>query len=63
MQMKSLIVFSHLCWVFVLERPQHLLPRLARTWRVLFVVEPDSILASRAPSCAHGTTRVAAKSA
>jgi glycosyltransferase involved in cell wall biosynthesis len=35
-----LIVFSHLRWNFVYQRPQHLLSRLARHWRVLFVEEP-----------------------
>ena len=38
--MKSLIVFSHLRWDFVFQRPQHLLSRLARQWRILFVEEP-----------------------
>lgn len=35
-----LIVFSHLRWGFVYQRPQHLLSRLARRRRVLFVEEP-----------------------
>jgi protoporphyrinogen oxidase/glycosyltransferase involved in cell wall biosynthesis len=35
-----LIVFSHLRWSFVYQRPQHLLSRLARDYRVLFVEEP-----------------------
>lgn len=35
-----LIVFSHLRWSFVYQRPQHLLSRLAGRWRVLFVEEP-----------------------
>ena len=38
--MSTLIVFSHLRWNFVYQRPQHLLSRLARDWRVLFVEEP-----------------------
>jgi UDP-galactopyranose mutase len=38
--MQSLIVFSHLRWDFVYQRPQHLLSRLARHWRILFVEEP-----------------------
>src|SRR4051794_7813492 len=38
--MKSLIVFSHLRWDFVYQRPQHLMSRLARHWRILFVEEP-----------------------
>jgi UDP-galactopyranose mutase len=36
----SLIVFSHLRWDFVFQRPQHLLTRLARHHRVYFVEEP-----------------------
>lgn len=35
-----LIVFSHLRWSFVYQRPQHLLSRLAGRWQVLFVEEP-----------------------
>lgn len=35
-----LLVFSHLRWGFVYQRPQHLLSRLAGRWRVLFVEEP-----------------------
>ncbi|MCY7316978.1 MAG: glycosyltransferase [Rubrivivax sp.] len=35
-----LLVFSHLRWGFVYQRPQHLLSRLARRWQVLFVEEP-----------------------
>jgi len=38
--MDSLIVFSHLRWDFVYQRPQHVMSRLARTWRILFVEEP-----------------------
>lgn len=38
--MQTLIVFSHLRWGFVYQRPQHLLSRLAREYRVLFVEEP-----------------------
>ncbi len=34
------IVFSHLRWNFVYQRPQHLLSRLAARRRVLFVEEP-----------------------
>ena len=36
----ELIAFSHLRWDFVWQRPQHLLSRAARQWRVLFVEEP-----------------------
>ena len=38
--MPHLIVFSHLRWEFVFQRPQHLLSRLARNYRVVFVEEP-----------------------
>lgn len=40
MQQKTLIVFSHLRWGFVFQRPQHLLSRLAQHYRVLFIEEP-----------------------
>ncbi|MGN6525960.1 MAG: glycosyltransferase [Burkholderiaceae bacterium] len=36
----ALIVFSHLRWGFVFQRPQHLLTRLARDFDVFFVEEP-----------------------
>lgn len=35
-----LVCFSHLRWSFVWQRPQHLLSRAAREYRVLFVEEP-----------------------
>lgn len=38
--MKTLIVFSHLRWKFVFQRPQHLLTRLAKHYRIIFVEEP-----------------------
>ena len=38
--MTTLIVFSHLRWNFVLQRPQHLLSRLAAHRPVLFFEEP-----------------------
>ncbi|MCD6076807.1 MAG: a-glycosyltransferase, Glycosyltransferase Family 4-like protein [Ramlibacter sp.] len=38
--MKSLVVFSHLRWNFVYQRPQHLLTRLAQRWPVIFIEEP-----------------------
>jgi glycosyltransferase involved in cell wall biosynthesis len=38
--MQTLLVFSHLRWNFVYQRPQHLLSRLASRWRVIFVEEP-----------------------
>jgi UDP-galactopyranose mutase len=36
----DLIVFSHLRWNFVYQRPQHLLSRLARRYNVYFFEEP-----------------------
>lgn len=36
----ELICFSHLRWDFVWQRPQHLLSRAARTYRVFYVEEP-----------------------
>jgi UDP-galactopyranose mutase len=38
--MPTIVVFSHLRWDFVFQRPQHLLSRLARHHPVLFVEEP-----------------------
>ena len=35
-----LIVFSHLRWGFVYQRPQHLMSRLSRDYSVVFVEEP-----------------------
>ena len=35
-----LLVFSHLRWDFVFQRPQQLLARLAERWRVVYVEEP-----------------------
>ncbi len=35
-----LIVFSHLRWGFVYQRPQHLMSRLSRDYTVLFIEEP-----------------------
>lgn len=36
----TLIVFSHLRWSFVYQRPQQLMTRLARHYRILFFEEP-----------------------
>lgn len=36
----QLVCFSHLRWDFVWQRPQHLLSRAAKHYRVLFVEEP-----------------------
>jgi UDP-galactopyranose mutase len=37
---QSLICFSHLRWNFVYQRPQHLMSRFARNFKVYFVEEP-----------------------
>lgn len=38
--MQTIIVFSHLRWDFVYQRPQHLLTHLAQHYRIAFVEEP-----------------------
>jgi protoporphyrinogen oxidase/glycosyltransferase involved in cell wall biosynthesis len=38
--MPTIVVFCHLRWDFVYQRPQQLLSRLARHYRILFVEEP-----------------------
>ncbi|HEX6636493.1 MAG TPA: NAD(P)-binding protein, partial [Steroidobacteraceae bacterium] len=38
--MQSIVVFSHLRWDFVFQRPQHLMTRLARSYNVFFFEEP-----------------------
>ncbi len=38
--MDTLLVFSHLRWDFVYQRPQHLMSRMSLQWRVVFVEEP-----------------------
>lgn len=40
---KDIIVFSHLRWEFVTQRPQHILTRLARNRRIIFVEEPVGV--------------------
>lgn len=37
----SIVTFSHLRWNFVYQRPQHLLSRLSRSRRVIFIEEPE----------------------
>ena len=39
--MQTLIVFSHLRWDFVYQRPQQLMSRLARHYRIVFIQEPE----------------------
>ncbi len=53
--MTHLVVFSHLRWNFVYQRPQHLLSRLARHYPVVYVEEPlptagEAYLKSSQPS-------------
>ena len=38
--LSDLICFSHLRWNFVYQRPQHLMSRAARCWRVWYIEEP-----------------------
>ena len=38
----DLICFSHLRWNFVYQRPQHLLTRFAKHYRVFYVEEPEN---------------------
>jgi len=38
--MPTILVFSHLRWNFVYQRPQHLLSRLANYYQIIFVEEP-----------------------
>ncbi|PSJ16004.1 FAD-dependent oxidoreductase [Nitrosomonas supralitoralis] len=38
--MTTIIVFSHLRWDFVYQRPQHLLTRLAEHYKIIFIEEP-----------------------
>ncbi len=46
--MTTLVVFSHLRWDFVYQRPQQILSRLAKRFSILFVEEP-------VPGAAHDT--------
>jgi glycosyltransferase involved in cell wall biosynthesis len=39
-QLPDIIVFSHLRWEFVWQRPQHIVQRLSKNSRILFVEEP-----------------------
>jgi protoporphyrinogen oxidase/glycosyltransferase involved in cell wall biosynthesis len=53
--MKTIIVFCHLRWDFVYQRPQQLLSRLAKHYKIAFVEEPvfhdgDSFLQSSTPA-------------
>ena len=50
-QCGDLLVFSHLRWEWVFQRPQHLMMRAARDRRVFFFEEP--MLGAVAPSLCH----------
>src|SRR3954463_8979381 len=39
-QYYDMIVFCHLRWQFVYQRPQHIISRMAETMKILFVEEP-----------------------
>lgn len=39
-EVQDLVCFSHLRWDFVYQRPQHLLSRASKQWRVWYVEEP-----------------------
>lgn len=36
----DMIVFCHLCWDFVYQRPQHIISRMAKQFKILFIEEP-----------------------
>jgi len=38
--MQTILVFSHLRWNFVYQRPQHLLTRLSSLYKIIFIEEP-----------------------
>lgn len=38
----DMVVFCHLRWEFVYQRPQHLISRMAKNFKILFVEEPIS---------------------
>jgi len=40
MQVDAVLCFSHLRWGFVFQRPNHLMLRAARSWRVFYIEEP-----------------------
>ncbi|MBW4438970.1 MAG: glycosyltransferase [Pleurocapsa minor GSE-CHR-MK-17-07R] len=51
--MQDLICISHLRWNFVWQRPQHLLSRMSRHFRVFFVEEPVASAEASAPYLEH----------
>src|SRR3569832_430956 len=36
----DMLVFSHLHWDFVYQRPQHIIDRMSKYYRILFIEEP-----------------------
>lgn len=57
--MKTLIVFSHLRWDFVFQRPQHLLSRLSKHYeKIVFVEEPKRTEAPSFIRVDHVTPRI-----
>lgn len=51
----TLVCFSHLRWNFVFQRPQHLMSRLARSFRVVFWEEPRYVAGLGEPRLALET--------
>lgn len=49
----DLIVFSHLRWTWVWQRPQHLISRIGRGRRIWFVEEPFPTAGAREPILRH----------
>lgn len=41
LKIRDFVCFSHLRWNFVFQRPQHLLTRFAKCFRVFFIEEPN----------------------
>lgn len=42
----DMIVFCHLRWDFVYQRPQHIISRLAKNYKILFIEEPVDVYSS-----------------
>ena len=55
--MQDLICISHLRWDFVWQRPQHILSRLAKHYRIFFVEEPMTDTGAGEPRLAVSTGR------
>ena len=55
--MQDLICISHLRWDFVWQRPQHILSRLAKHYRVFFVEEPMTDTSASEPRLAVSAGR------